>query len=184
MNNNTIRQALALYTQKFPDRACDLTDLHTLIDTCPDITCRSEFRGHVTASALLFNPLRQALLIHHNLLGRWLQPGGHIDPTDGSPQAGALRELIEETGIDAGQVTPMAGWEETPIWLDRHWIPPNPRKAEPRHEHWDLLYLFETRAAPASTRLTPQLLEISSIGWRPMADLPANITRALKLAGL
>lgn len=39
------------------------------------------------------------LLVHHKKLGKWLQPGGHIEPTE-NPVETAVRELKEETGID------------------------------------------------------------------------------------
>jgi 8-oxo-dGTP pyrophosphatase MutT (NUDIX family) len=54
---------------------------------------------HVTASALLLGP-RGTVLHLHKRLGRWLQPGGHID-TGETPWEAAQREVVEETGIDA-----------------------------------------------------------------------------------
>ncbi len=52
---------------------------------------------HVTASALVLGP-RGVLLHRHKRLGRWLQPGGHVD-ADEEPAAAARREATEETGI-------------------------------------------------------------------------------------
>jgi len=34
-----------------------------------------------------------------NRAGQWTMPGGHIDPEDGSVEAGALRELREEANL-------------------------------------------------------------------------------------
>ncbi|MGC9666479.1 NUDIX hydrolase [Planosporangium sp. 12N6] len=53
---------------------------------------------HFTASAIVFDDHERALLVHHNKLGRWLYPGGHIDP-DEDPAQAAQREVVEETGV-------------------------------------------------------------------------------------
>src|SRR5207248_2563727 len=39
--------------------------------------------GHFTASGFVLSPdARALLLIRHRKLGRWLQPGGHVDAED------------------------------------------------------------------------------------------------------
>lgn len=43
---------------------------------------------------------KKVLLVFHDKLKKWLPPGGHLEP-DETPQQGALRELLEETGIGA-----------------------------------------------------------------------------------
>ena len=41
--------------------------------------------GHITGSAFVVNPSRtKLLLIHHGKLRTWLQPGGHVEATDGT----------------------------------------------------------------------------------------------------
>jgi 8-oxo-dGTP diphosphatase len=39
------------------------------------------------------------LLVRHAKLGKWLPPGGHIEP-DETPDEAVLREVREETGLD------------------------------------------------------------------------------------
>ena len=57
--------------------------------------------GHVTASAVVLTPeLDHVLLVYHDRLERWLQPGGHIEPRDVTLAATARREVREETGLD------------------------------------------------------------------------------------
>lgn len=53
---------------------------------------------HLTASAVVVDLERGALLLHHRKLGRWFQPGGHVDG-DGNLLAAAWREAEEETGM-------------------------------------------------------------------------------------
>ena len=56
--------------------------------------------GHFTASGFVASPDRRCLLvIHHARLGKWLQPGGHIESDDETLEAAARREVAEETGI-------------------------------------------------------------------------------------
>jgi 8-oxo-dGTP pyrophosphatase MutT (NUDIX family) len=89
--------------------------------------------GHFTASGFVVSPDGASLLlIHHRRLNRWLQPGGHIDPEDTSPIAAAIREVMEETGIETEPIT------DGLIDLDIHPIPP--RAPEPEHEHFDLRF--------------------------------------------
>ncbi|GGZ30232.1 NUDIX domain-containing protein [Streptomyces avidinii] len=49
--------------------------------------------------AVVVNGEGQVLFIRHVALGKWLTPGGHLEPEDPDLLSAALRELIEETGI-------------------------------------------------------------------------------------
>lgn len=178
MTPGDLRNTLAAYTARFPQQTSYVADLLSLIDQDADILSRSEFRGHATASALLLNHAGQILLIHHNALNRWLQPGGHLDPTDPDPCAGALRELIEETGLEPSLIHPFPRADSCPLWVDRHWIPANPRKNEPRHEHWDFQYLFITSA----NTFALQAAEVSAYAWQPMHNLAADTAQRIHAA--
>ncbi|MEM6532827.1 MAG: NUDIX hydrolase [Myxococcota bacterium] len=95
--------------------------------------------GHFTASAFILSPDKQRLLlIHHGKLGRWLQPGGHIEARDLNPWSAALREVKEEVGLDSSQLT-----ADVEVFdIDVHAIPALGK--EPEHEHFDLRFLFTT----------------------------------------
>jgi 8-oxo-dGTP pyrophosphatase MutT (NUDIX family) len=106
--------------------------------------------GHFTASAIVVCPENQrVLLIHHVKLGRWLQPGGHIEPTDTSLLAAAEREAIEETGA-LGLEPLYAGVFD----VDVHLIPASSK--EGAHAHFDVRYAFRAQtdrlAASAEVR--------------------------------
>ncbi len=63
---------------------------------------RKNFLGHFTASTFVVSKSTyHVALVHHNFLGKYLQPGGHIDESDSSPLDAAQRELQEETGINS-----------------------------------------------------------------------------------
>jgi 8-oxo-dGTP pyrophosphatase MutT (NUDIX family) len=115
--------------------------------------------GHVTASAAVLSPDRQhVLLVYHERLGRWLQPGGHIEQGDATVQDAARREVQEETGIQLDDALP-----SSLVTVDVHAIPS--ARGEPMHMHFDLMFHFT-----APVRATPH--EGHQALWCPIADLP------------
>ncbi len=177
--------------------------LHT-----PNPTYRTAFNpGHFTASAFITNANRdKLLLIWHKKLQKWLQPGGHIDNTDASPLAAALRETAEETGltakallaaeladIDVHEIPARESNSELeefknqqPAHVSRaeleefsHKEPAHVSRAEPAHYHFDLRFLCEAddKAPLIASDETPELR------WVPLSELPqqSNFTRWLAL---
>ncbi|HXR54358.1 MAG TPA: NUDIX domain-containing protein [Acidimicrobiales bacterium] len=86
---------------------------------------------HVTASAVVVGA-RGTVLHRHRLLGRWLQPGGHLEAGE-SPAEAARREVTEETGLVAAH--PDGG--PLLLRLDVHRAGPSLQ-----HTHLDLCYLL------------------------------------------
>ena len=81
---------------------------------------------HVTGSAIVTGD-RGVVLHLHKRMGRWFQPGGHLDPGE-SPADAALREAVEETGLDLALADPA-----TIVHVDAH---DGPRG----HFHLDVRY--------------------------------------------
>jgi 8-oxo-dGTP pyrophosphatase MutT (NUDIX family) len=117
---------------------------------------RKTATGHITASAVVLDGSCQAvLMIWHEKLSRWLQPGGHCEPDiDQTLPDAALRELVEETHIPAEAIRLI---QRNIFDVDIHPIPAHGDEAA--HLHYDLRYLFQTDA----TR--------EGIHWRPIADV-------------
>ena len=57
------------------------------------------------------------LLTLHSRIGRWLQTGGHIESTDPTLGAAALREAEEESGLADLSLEP------SPLRLSKHEVP-------------------------------------------------------------
>jgi 8-oxo-dGTP pyrophosphatase MutT (NUDIX family) len=128
--------------------------------TLHDPFSRDELPAHFTASAVVVDPRGERVcMIHHKKLGRWLQPGGHFEPSDGGDAAlAALREAREETSLDVALENASGG----ALDLDIHAIPARPET--PAHEHLDLRFLV--RAADVSARFDPaESLGIRFMPW-------------------
>jgi len=82
---------------------------------------------HLTASVFVVSP-RGVVLHRHRVLAIWIQPGGHVEASE-SPEAAALRETLEETGLRARHLDPVELFH-----VDVH---PGPKG----HTHYDLRYV-------------------------------------------
>jgi 8-oxo-dGTP pyrophosphatase MutT (NUDIX family) len=148
--------------------------MRTLLQSSGNPCARDHFSpGHFTASGFVLTTDGRLLLIFHRKLQRWLQPGGHVDPADGSLLDAARREVQEETGIRA---LTLIG--DGPIDLDVHGIPV--LGEEPAHEHFDVRFAF--RADPGE--LAPSD-EVEGARWVPLAeveqiDSDASVMRAVQ----
>ncbi|HEY5246047.1 MAG TPA: NUDIX domain-containing protein [Acidimicrobiales bacterium] len=67
------------------------------LDRLPEPCSEAAGPVHVTASAIVVG--RRGTVLHrHRRLGRWLQPGGHVEAGE-DPATAAIRETTEETGL-------------------------------------------------------------------------------------
>ncbi|MFJ9593046.1 NUDIX hydrolase [Streptomyces virginiae] len=113
----------------------DQTELRDLylehLSAHPDGVYKPCGAGHLTASALVIDPVRERVLLTlHKKLGMWLQMGGHCEDGDAKLAEVALREGREESGIERGLTLVPGG----PVRLDRHPIP------APCNWHLDVQY--------------------------------------------
>jgi coenzyme F420-0:L-glutamate ligase len=85
------------------------------LDGRPDAMRRSCAPGHLTASALVVDVARQAVLLTlHPRARMWLQLGGHCEDGDHSVLDAAAREAREESGIGS------LSFDPAPLDLDIH----------------------------------------------------------------
>lgn len=136
----------------------DLLTLLTSTDACFE---RHDFPAHVTGSAWLISPDgQQVLMTHHKFLDRWLQFGGHADGEIDIKNV-ALREAQEESGIMEIEFASPVIFD-----IDIHPIPPNPKKSEPEHLHYDIRYLLR-----AQTKEFALSNESKELKWFTLAEL-------------
>ena len=141
MNHAEVLAEIARHARARPEDADVVLRFTRLLEDTRAPFSRDQYEpGHLTCSACVIDVARaRVLLLHHARLGRWLQPGGHAEPGDDTPLAGALRELREESGI--ALAAPLRGPSGGALVdLDVHEIPA--RGAEPAHLHYDLRYAF------------------------------------------
>ena len=99
-----------------------------------------------TATTFVVHNDRTLLLLHRKL-GIWVPPGGHIDPNE-LPDQAALREVLEESGLDvelSDQGRPIGPIRMLPqpycILLE---------DIGPQHQHIDLIYFARVRGGSMS----------------------------------
>ena len=123
--------------------------------------CRNTPEGHVTASCLAIHVIDASMVVlWHKKIGRWLQPGGHVEDSDESVADASLRELCEETGATTTDISKFLGIVD----IDIHPIPAH--KDQPEHLHYDVRFGFvmsETWEPGEDTQ------------WMPAADVIANL---------
>jgi 8-oxo-dGTP pyrophosphatase MutT (NUDIX family) len=118
-----------------------------------------------TSTAFIIQDER-VLLINHRKLGKWLPPGGHMEPNETPPDT-AVREALEETGLEIELIS------QENIWIERFnassfhrpylcLLEEIPKyKGIPKHQHMDFVYL----AKPIGGTLKENLLETDGIKW-------------------
>ncbi len=172
-----IRKTIALYMERFPRESAMLNTFVELMDAGASVKSRTEVRGHVTCGAIVLGESNKVLMVHHNVLKKWLFPGGHVEDADQSLRQAAMRELSEETGTPASSLRPFHSWLDVcPIHIDRHVIPANERKQEPEHFHYDFRFVF--LGTPGLLR--PQEEEVSAVDWVERSFIASPIKERLE----
>lgn len=130
---------------------------------------------HLTASCVVFDEsLTRTLLVFHGKGRFWVQPGGHLEEGDASIVDAALRELREETGIDAVTLTAPLAYD-----LDHHGLSSRFGRCA---SHLDIG--IAVIADPVATLTVSD--ESDDVRWWPVDALPAEVPPQLerRLSGL
>jgi 8-oxo-dGTP pyrophosphatase MutT (NUDIX family) len=160
MKRNSLLSLLAAYAPENGTEKEMYLDTIEFVKKYPDCFERTLQIGHVTASGLVLSPDgNSVLLMHHQKLGRWLQPGGHCDG-DPDTEAVARKEIWEETGIQ------QLGLLQKGIFdVDIHLIPE--RKGLPAHNHYDIRFAFKA-AEGQSIIVNDESLDVQ---WIPLGKV-------------
>jgi 8-oxo-dGTP pyrophosphatase MutT (NUDIX family) len=170
-NRQELLIAIQLYLQKFSKEKETVQQVLNFIAKFDgnDLYNRINYVGHITASAFIYHPASASMLmIQHKALNRWLQPGGHIERNDANIYHAALREAIEETGIEEVHLQ-----GTTSIFdINSHGIPANAKKAEPAHVHHDIRYLFTCENAAPLQTIEAEVADCKWISLTSLAEDP------------
>ncbi|SHH26891.1 coenzyme F420-0:L-glutamate ligase [Jatrophihabitans endophyticus] len=132
-----------------------------------DATWRSCVPGHLTASTLVVDPTREAVLLTlHPRVGMWVQLGGHCEPGDQTMLDAAAREAREESGLGS------LSFDPTPLGLDVHPITCSLGVAT---RHFDVRFLALSAPGAEPVRSAESL----DLRWFPWADLPGTTSPEL-----
>lgn len=117
---------------------------------------------HLTASCIVLDDARErVLLTMHAKARRWLQFGGHLETTDPTLHAAAVREVHEESGLPTITVAPGI------VELHRHPLGARFGRCE---EHLDVRFVGWA-PADAVPVCSPESLDVR---WWPLDALPAE----------
>ena len=115
-------------------------------------------RTALGAACAIFDAEGRVLLVHHTY-GRlnWELPGGLVEPNE-RPDAAALRELVEETGLTA-ELDRLVG-----VYL------------EPGHDFGQMLHFVFEASWNAELEPRPSSPEISEARYWPIDGLPTPVS--------
>ena len=113
---------------------------------------------HFCVTIYVYNPVDNSfLMMDHKKLKKWLPPGGHIEENE-TPESAAVRECLEETGINIeilGKTEAFEGSMKRPLGIQLNVI------VQGEHEHLDILYL----ASPTDKKIAINYLEATNVSW-------------------
>ncbi len=107
---------------------------------------------HFVATTYILHPVeRKVLMMWHRKLNSWLPPGGHLNANE-TPDEGARREVLEETGLQV-DFYPQANWKK----LDERAVQlPSPHHTQMEkigegHYHIDFIFFAKAKSAEPKT---------------------------------
>jgi 8-oxo-dGTP pyrophosphatase MutT (NUDIX family) len=132
----------------------------------------TEAAVHYTAGGVILDDRGRVLLVQHRNHGRWMQPGGSIEPHE-DPAAAAVREIAEETGVLAEPLGtpnfthPTARGVPLPFAIVE-------RRSRDRRlgPHRCLSFIYVCRPV-GGVELQPQLSEVADARWVPIGEIAA-----------
>ena len=176
-----MKEQLTNYLRIFPDEENLLSSLIKQVSKNQNIFSRRNFEGHITASGLVISSDKKVLVVFHNKLQKFLQPGGHIEKDDKNIIFSAMREVKEETNLNNIELCSWCLDNNSPIMIDTHKIPENKQKNEEEHYHHDFMFIFLTKEED----ITLDTNEVSDFCWVSIDEVIKNdsvVAKGLKKA--
>ena len=176
---------LAAYTARYPDERAAMEPFVRYVASFDTLALydRKNFVGHLTAGALIVS--RQTgcvLLLKHKQLGKWLQPGGHVEASDASVLDAAYREARGDgdlSGLPAELLAPSGlCCRFRPMRTGiAHSAPPEQGRDEHRHLDMRFVFLFD-----GDPRVVIDRAESDGFRWVTLADELASMPDFRRIA--
>jgi 8-oxo-dGTP pyrophosphatase MutT (NUDIX family) len=166
-----------LETWSPPDSEQDQLRLHYLdhLGKQSDGWSRACAGAHLTASSLICAAAEsKVLLTLHSRIGRWLQTGGHIESTDPTLEAAAIREAHEESGLSELSLEP------SPLLLSKHEVPCG--HVRPTY-HLDVQYLVIANRM-VSPNIGAESLDVRWFGHDRLPEVDDSVLALVRAAGV
>lgn len=176
IDGSDVLRAVTAYLDVYPGDAVSLSVPVQLLAEGAGCTSRFDLPMHVTVGALLVRGGAEVLLVDHRAYGILLQPGGHLEPADATLLDAAVRELVEETGVDPAGVVVAS---PLPVYVEYGRVPARPGKGEPEHFHLDVGYVFVTSSADVGR---VQESEVRGAAWYPLVEAERLVGRRIARA--
>lgn len=161
-----IRSQIESYIPFNEQEEKDKRTILSFIDSFDDVLTRQNQFGHLTASAFVVNEdLTRALILHHNIFGGFIYPGGHADG-EYDLYSVAVREVLEETGLE---VEPLI--DNNVFALQALPIKGHIKKGSyvPAHIHYDVIYLLVAKNVDMD-KIRILESENSQVKWVSLGD--------------
>lgn len=165
------QQQLLQYTPKNEQEERDLAAFRYAFEHFDDVLTRENPIAHMTVSAFVVNKARtHVLMAYHHIYDSWAWTGGHADG-ESDFLAVALREVKEETGVDAVAVS------TEPISIEQLTVLGHVKRGQyvSEHLHMNVTYLVE---ADDQAALVVNEAENSDVAWIPLTDLAVRCKEA------
>ncbi len=121
-------------------------------------------RQHFCVSVYVYDKnSSKFLLVKHKKLGKWVQPGGHIEPDENQEEA-AVREVFEETGLTVrliGDRKPRESDFILPLAIQKNIVKDD-------HIHIDFVYVAKV---VGDTKLVQNVEETDDISWFTVEEI-------------
>lgn len=165
MDKKDLKAQIQQYDPFNEQEETDKKVMLNFINSFEDVVTRKNEFGHFTASAFVVNEeFNRTLLVHHNIFGGFIYPGGHADG-EYDLLSVATREVSEETGLDV-----------TPVKNGIFALQACPTKGHIKkgkyvtaHIHYDILYLLMAKNLDMD-KIRILESENSQVKWATLED--------------
>jgi hypothetical protein len=153
----SIKRALSEYACEYVDEQHPIQALTMLKEQEVQIERKHISSSHFSCSAILLNPVRtKTVLIWHEKLKMWLQPGGHIEiAQDQHLHETATRELLEEVVFESEEPILLS---KVPFDFDIHEI-----GSERCIKHLDFRFGFECEEQAVRSTSTQKWFDLHDL---------------------